>query len=72
MIGLILGSISIDCNQALRNAILTVFPESSTLLYIWHTNKKIQQHYKGKFTSVEAYNEKFSCMAGHCSVTKYY
>jgi hypothetical protein len=57
IIGLIPGSISTDCDSALRNAISTVFPESVTLLCLWHANKNIQQHCKGKFTSAEAYNE---------------
>ena len=64
MIGLIPGSISTDCDQALRNAILTVFPESATLLCLWHANKNIQQHCKGKFTSVEAYNDFFQAWQG--------
>ena len=64
MIGLIPGSISTDCDSALRNAILTVFPESVTLLCLWHANKNIQQHCKGKFTSVEAYNEFFQAWLG--------
>ena len=58
-IGLTPGSISTDCDQALRNAILTVFPKSGALLCLWHANKNIQQHCKGKFTSVEAYNDFF-------------
>jgi hypothetical protein len=48
IIGLIPGSISTDCDQALRNAISTVFPDSATLLCLWHANKNIQQHCKGK------------------------
>ena len=63
-IGLIPGSISTDCDQALRNAISAVFPESPTLLCLWHANKNIQQHCKGKFTSVEAYNEFFQAWQG--------
>jgi hypothetical protein len=62
--GLIPGSISTDCDQALRNAISAVFPESPTLLCLWHANKNIQQHCKGKFTSVEAYNEFFQAWLG--------
>jgi hypothetical protein len=58
-ISLIPGSISTDCDQALRNAISKVFPKSATLLCIWHANKNIQQHCKGKFTSAEAYNDFF-------------
>lgn len=58
-ISLLPGSISTDCDQALRNAIWKVFPESQTLLYLWHVNKNIQQHYKGKFTSAETWNEFF-------------
>jgi hypothetical protein len=63
-ISLIPGSISTDCDQALRNAISTAFPESPTLLCLWHANKNIQQHCKGKFTSVEAYNEFFQAWLG--------
>jgi hypothetical protein len=48
----------------LRNAISTVFPESVTLLYLWHANKNIQQHCKRKFTSAEAYNEFFQAWLG--------
>jgi hypothetical protein len=53
------GAISTDCDQALRNAISVVFPESGALLCLWHANKTIQQHCKAKFTSAEAYNEFF-------------
>ncbi|HEY1645303.1 MAG TPA: hypothetical protein VGF75_02860, partial [Candidatus Saccharimonadales bacterium] len=63
-IGLIPGSISTDCDQALWNAILTIFPESATLLCLWHANKNIQQHCKGKFTSAEAYNDFFKAWLG--------
>ena len=63
-IGLIPGSISTDCDQALRNAISDVFPESPTLLCLWHANKNIQQHCKGKFTSAETYNEFFQAWIG--------
>jgi hypothetical protein len=63
-IGLIPGSISTDCDQALRNAISAVFPESPTLLCLWHANKNIQQHCKGKFTSAETYNEFFQAWLG--------
>ena len=63
-IGLIPGSISTDCDQALRNAISAVFPESPTLLCLWHANKNIQQHCKGKFTSAETYNEFFQAWIG--------
>jgi hypothetical protein len=34
------------------------------LLCLWHANKNIQQHCKGKFTSVEAYNEFFQAWQG--------
>jgi hypothetical protein len=64
MIGLIPGSISTDCDSALRNAILRVFPESVTLLCLWHANKNIQQHCKRKFTSAEAYEEFFQAWLG--------
>ena len=50
------GTISTDCDQALRNAISVVFPEPGALLCLWHANKNIQQHCKPKFTSTEAYN----------------
>lgn len=40
-------AISTDCDQALRNALSTIFPDSATLLCSWHTNKNIQQHCKG-------------------------
>ena len=63
-IGLIPGSISTDCDQALRNAISTVFPESPTLLCLWHANKNVQQHCKGKFTSAKAYDEFFQAWLG--------
>ena len=63
-IGLIPGSISTDCDQALRNAISDVFPKSATLLCLWHANKNIQQHCKGKFTSAEAYNNFFKAWLG--------
>jgi transposase-like protein len=64
LIGLIPGSISTDCDSALRNAISTVFPESPTLLCLWHANKNIQQHCKRKFTSAEAYDEFFQAWLG--------
>jgi hypothetical protein len=51
--------ISTDCDQALRNAISSIFPETPTLLCLWHANKNIQQHCKGKFTSNEAYADFF-------------
>ena len=35
------GVIATDCDQALRNAITIVFPESPALLYAWHANKNI-------------------------------
>jgi MULE transposase domain len=58
------GTISTDCDQALRNAISEVFPESGALLCLWHANKNIQQHCKPKFTSTEAYNEFFEAWLG--------
>jgi hypothetical protein len=58
-IGLIPEAISTDCDQALRNALLAIFPESPALLCMWHANKNVQQHCKAKFTSAEAYNEFF-------------
>jgi hypothetical protein len=61
---LIPGSISTGCDQALRNAILVILPESQTLLCLWHANKNIQQHGKGKFTSAEAYNDFFQAWQG--------
>ena len=64
MIGLIPGAISTDCDQALRNAISTIFPESRTLLCLWHANKNIQQHCKAKFTSAEDYNDFFKAWLG--------
>jgi hypothetical protein len=51
--------ISTDCDQALRNAISLIFPETPTLLCLWHANKNIQQHCKGRFTSNEAYTDFF-------------
>jgi MULE transposase domain len=54
------SAISTDCDQALRNAILSIFPESPTLLCLWHANKNIQQHCKGKFTSNSAYTDFFA------------
>jgi hypothetical protein len=51
--------ISTDCDQVLRNAISVIFPEIPTLLCLWHANKNIQQHCKGKFTSNEAYADFF-------------
>jgi hypothetical protein len=49
------GAIATDCDQALRNALSTVFPESPALLCVWHANKNIQQHCKPMFTTTEAY-----------------
>jgi hypothetical protein len=63
-IGLLPGSISTDCDQALRNAISKVFPESPTLLCLWHANKNVQQHCKGKFASTEEYNDFFKAWLG--------
>jgi transposase-like protein len=53
------GAISTDCDQALRNTISTVFPDTPSLLYLWHANKNIQQHCKPKFNTIEAYNDFF-------------
>jgi hypothetical protein len=36
-----------------------IFPESATLLCVWHANKKIQQHCKARFTTSEDYNDFF-------------
>jgi hypothetical protein len=63
-IGLIPRSISTDCDQVLRNAISTIFPESGALLCLWHANKNIQQHCQGKFTSAEAYQDFFNAWLG--------
>jgi hypothetical protein len=52
-------AISTDCDQALRNAISKVFPRSVGLLCIWHANKNVQQHCKGKFTSAEGWTSFF-------------
>ena len=59
-----LGAISTDCDQALRNALPKVFPESYALLCLWHANKNVQQHCKAKFTSIEAYNKFFQAWQG--------
>ena len=53
------GVIATDCDQALRNAITIVFPESSALLCAWHANKNIQQHCKGSFSTIEAWEDFF-------------
>ena len=37
-------AIATDCDQALRNAISKVFPDSPAFLCAWHANKNIQQH----------------------------
>jgi hypothetical protein len=73
-IGLIPGTISTDCDQALRNAISKIFPECNTLLYLWHANKNVQQHCKAKFTSAEDYNDFFKAWLGIVqspSITEY-
>ena len=57
-------TISTDYDQALRNAISEVFPESEALLCLWYANKNIQQHCKPRFTSTEAYNEFFEAWLG--------
>ena len=53
------GVISTDYDQALRNTILTVFPDTLSLLCLWHANKNIQQYCKHKFTTTEAYSNFF-------------
>ena len=58
------GIISTDCDQALWNAITTVFPDSSALLCAWHANKNIQQHYKGSFSTIEAWEAFFKAWQG--------
>jgi hypothetical protein len=59
LVGISPGAVSTDCDQALRNAILSIFPESATLLCLWHANKNVQQHCKGKVTSNDAYADFF-------------
>jgi hypothetical protein len=59
IISLLPRLISTDCDQVLRNTILKVFPKSVILLCLWHINKNVQQHYKGKFTMAEEYNNFF-------------
>jgi transposase-like protein len=51
--------ISTDCDQGLRNALSSIFPESMAVLCLWHANKNIQEHCKGYFTTAEAYNDFF-------------
>ena len=51
-------------DQALRNAITIVFPESSALLCAWHANKNIQQHCKGSFSTTEAWEAFFKAWQG--------
>jgi hypothetical protein len=41
-----------------------IFPESATLLCLWHANKNIQQHCKAKFTTAEAYKDFFEAWLG--------
>ena len=53
------SAISTDCDQALRNALSSIFPETPALLCLWHANKNIQQHCKAKFTTTAAYNDFF-------------
>lgn len=53
------SSISTDCDQALRNAISMVFPDSPALRRLPHANKNIQQHCRRKFSTTEAYNDFF-------------
>jgi len=64
LVGISPGAVSTDCDQALRNAISSIFPESATLLCLWHANKNIQQHCKGKFNSTDAYNNFFMAWLG--------
>ena len=59
MIALTPEAISTDCDQALRNAISKIFPESAALLCLWYTNKNIIQYCKSKFTTTEDYNDFF-------------
>lgn len=47
------AAISTDCDQALRNTIATVFPESPALLCSWHANKNIQQQCRPEITATE-------------------
>ena len=49
------GAISTDCDQALRNGLNRVFPDSPTLLCSWHANKNIQQHCRSYFTTEETW-----------------
>ena len=49
------SAIATDYDQALRNAITTVFPESPALLCSWHANKNIQQHCRSNFSTIEAW-----------------
>ena len=49
------SAIAIDCDQALRNALSIVFPESPALLYAWHANKNVQQHCKPIFSTNKAW-----------------
>jgi hypothetical protein len=53
----------------------TIFPESVTLLCLWHANKNIQQHCKGKFNSNDAWNDFFQAWLGIIrspSIPEYY
>ena len=52
-------AISTDCDQTLRGAISLVFPYSTTLLCLWHTNKNVQQYCKPRFDSKDPYEELF-------------
>lgn len=59
LVGISPGAVSTDCDQALRNAISSIFSESATLLCLWHANENIQRYCKGKFDSSDAYNNFF-------------
>ena len=48
----------------MRNTISLVFPETLTLLCLWHANKNVQQHCKPKFASKEAYDDFFKAWLG--------
>lgn len=49
--------IVMDCNLALINALATVFPLVSYLLYVWHINKNVLANYKTLFETKRACNE---------------
>jgi hypothetical protein len=67
--------ISTDCDQALRNAIIAVFPDTPLLLCLWHANKNIQQHCKHKFSTAKAYQDFFEswlCIVRSPNISEYY